>query len=233
MTASSKRCVGTLGKTACVACRRLKVGQCPPPRSVVLQPFLQMKCVGAHDPPCIRCFKVGRRCIVPSGNMPPDKILPSNLTVDMTAPSGRNEPAHVAFTPGHANNSYHPTHQHPPQWEQGPDTGKIAVINTATTSSAGLEIPMMVLSTPKQQTWDDLNRQPMPPLTSRYSYPNLSSLDTTHTSVQYMHSQIPGPEAEVPSASVPATPSLHSRVLTARPARKLPSDEELSHLCRL
>lgn len=64
-SAASTRRAGSLARTACLACRRLKVGR---KGRVVFSAHccLQMKCVGAGSPPCVRCSKVGRHCVVPT-----------------------------------------------------------------------------------------------------------------------------------------------------------------------
>ena len=56
---------GPIAEVACASCRRLKVYlPCDYEVSSRADPLDQMKCIGSDDPPCARCLKAGRECIV-------------------------------------------------------------------------------------------------------------------------------------------------------------------------
>ncbi|KIV82972.1 hypothetical protein PV11_05034 [Exophiala sideris] len=201
--------VGTLAKTACVACRRLK-----------------MKCVGAQNPPCARCSKVGRKCVIPPVMAHHQIITPYSSTEDIVALASHQKPRQLVFPLTPVVDSRHdamPT----PQWDQHHDFSKMPCVPSQ--PNGAMEMHMLDMNTAKQQHWNDMQRHPMSALPTSYSYPSLVSLDV-NTSIHY----IPPPitEVNISSVSVPATPLHQPRSFGCQRPRSSPSDEELSHLCR-
>jgi hypothetical protein len=70
LTTMAADCVPGAAAVACVSCRRLKV--CPASSNHKWMDRcltnLQMRCIGASNPPCVRCLKNNRECVVQPPN---------------------------------------------------------------------------------------------------------------------------------------------------------------------
>jgi hypothetical protein len=193
----------------------------------------QMKCVGANDPPCARCAKVGRKCVVPPviTNQQAFRPHPSTENMNGLAHHDKSRPVAYPLTP-----TVDTRHESVPpmQWSQSHDySGLMPNSLTPTQPANSMDMPLMSPHSSKQH-WIDTQRPPMSALHHSYSYSSLASLDVAAANVHYVHPQIFSSDVNISSVSVPATPLQRSSTFSGSPqSRKLPSDEELSHLCKL
>ncbi len=159
-----------------------------------------MKCVGAQNPPCARCAKVGRKCVVPPVMIHQQTITPYNSTDDMIALANQQEPRPTVYPLTPILDSRLEDVQQQP-WGQNHAYSKF-VPNTVTPlqQTSSLDMPFMNIASSKP-VWTAPQRPPMSAIPHSYSHSSLTSLD-------------------VAGAGSPKS-------------RRLPSDEELSHLCRL
>lgn len=161
-------------------------------------------------------------------------VTPYSSTEDMVALASHQNQRTIVFPLTPVVDSRHdamPT----PQWDQHHDFSKMPPCNVGPSQpNGGMDVHMLSINTSKpQQHWNDMQRHPMSALPTSYSYPSLISLDVNSTNIEYIPPPMTGPDVSVSSVSVPATPLHHPRVLGSHRVRNLPSDEELSHLCRL
>lgn len=118
------------------------------------------------------------------------------------------------------------------QWGQGHNYSRMMAQNLSTTQpGVVMELPLMPLQSTKQQ-WVEPQRPGVPTLPQSYSYGSLASLDVGN--VPYAEPQLASSDVNISSVSMPATPLPRNRTVSSSPlTQKLPSNEELSHLCKL
>ncbi|KAL6252991.1 hypothetical protein RBB50_000710 [Rhinocladiella similis] len=117
------------------------------------------------------------------------------------------------------------------QWGQGHNYSRMMAQNLSTTQpGVVMELPLMPLQSTKQQ-WVEPQRPGVPTLPQSYSYGSLASLDVGN--VPYAEPQLASSDVNISSVSMPATPLPRNRTVSSSPlTQKLPSNEELSHLCK-
>ena len=192
-----------------------------------------MKCVGAQDPPCARCAKVGRKCVVPPVMGHQQTITPYDSAEDMVALANHHKPGPMVYPLTPVVDKYMESAQSQ-QWNQNHEYATfMGNTNVSPFQPNGSpEMPLMINTS--RQHWTKPQRPAMSALPRSCSYGALTSFDDAAVNMQYIPPQMTSTDLSMSSVSVPATP-LQGRCTpsTSPTSQKLRSDEELSHLCRL
>ncbi|KIW15017.1 hypothetical protein PV08_07804 [Exophiala spinifera] len=116
-------------------------------------------------------------------------------------------------------------------WGHGHNYSRMMAPNLSTTQpGVVMELPLIPLQSTKQH-WVEPQRAAVPTIPQNYSYSSLASLDVA--GAQYVEPQLASSDVNISSVSMPATPLQRNRTVSGSPlAPKLPSNEELSHLCK-
>lgn len=168
-----------------------------------------MRCIGAENPPCLRCSKSGRYCDVPPSNqhhhqqqqptpVHAHSVQSSSLTKwDSTAPAPSAVPSHriTQSTPGH--------HARPPL-SRSITTPSLSIVSSIHTSPSRGPLP-----SPRSSICNSPRHPPQD-----YAAINLGLAQAHNDSGDHV------------------TSSHYSHECATDAAHKLPSDEELRHLCR-
>lgn len=188
-----------------------------------------MKCVGAQNPPCARCSKVGRKCVMPPVDSRPRTISNYSSMESIKGLASQSKARPVVYpltsvidTRDDASVSLH--------WEQ--NHGYSSMMQNVVPSMS--EVPLTRTTTPQSQSWDEVQQHPVPAIPINWTCPSLPTPGIPQTHAQHRPSTTtPGPNTAVSSLSVPATPLHHPNAAPNQSSQSLPSAEELSHLCRL
>jgi hypothetical protein len=188
-----------------------------------------MKCVGAQNPPCARCSKVGRKCVVPPVNPGPRTISTYSSTESIKGLTSQTKARPVVYPLTPVIDARHdaPVSLH---WE--PSQGYSGMMQKIVPNMP--ELPLTRTNTPRPQTWDEVQRHPMLAIPTSWTCPSLQTPEMPPSHTQHIPSTTtPAPDVAVSSLSVPVTPLQHPSTVPTQSSQGLPSAEELSHLCRL
>lgn len=182
-----------------------------------------MKCVGAQNPPCARCSKVGRRCVVPPFNPGSRTISTHSSSESIKGLATQSKARPVVYPLTLVVDTRHdaPVSRH---WE--PTQGSSSMMQKILPSMP--EMTVTRTHTPRPQTWDEVQQHPMSTIPIGWPCPSLQTPEMAPTHTQHiLPTTTPAPDV------VPVTPLQYPSAVPTQSSRRLPSTEELSHLCRL
>ena len=196
-----------------------------------------MKCVGAHNPPCARCAKVGRKCVIAPVNPGPQTIsqtispYSSTKTINAWPSQDMARPVVYPLTP--VVDTRH--HDHTSVYLHWEPNQSYSTMSQPILPSMP-EVPSTTTDNRRPQTWNEIQRHPMSASPISWTCTSLQSPEIPTTNMQYIPSTsnpTPSLDVTVSSLSLPVTPRQDHVTIVTPSSRNLPSAEDLSHLCRL